>query len=67
MCNATLPFNSKKCGFDKGECDEHNKQYPDGCHVPDVNKLENGICDGGKFAVKECNYDEGKLQLRMRV
>lgn len=57
-CDANEVYNKLECKFDNGECAQHNKDFP-GCFVEDVDKLRNGVCDGGDYFTPECNYDGG--------
>ena len=32
---------------------------PFACNVTDVDKLKDGVCDGGEYNTKECSWDNG--------
>ncbi len=45
-----------QCGFDAIDCTV--ERYPD-CTVTVLDRLGDGICNGGEYNVEECGYDDG--------
>ena len=50
---------SKECGYDGGDCDEFNAQYPD-CTAKNTRKIGDGKCNNEyPYNTEECGYDGG--------
>jgi hypothetical protein len=55
-------YNTRRCGFDGGDCEEFNKKYPKGCYMTDPLKVGDGQCDGGAYNTKACDFDGGDCE-----
>ena len=54
-------YNTEECGWDGGDCIEHNslkQKYPD-CHVYHPSWIGNGHCHKGEYNTEECGWDGG--------
>jgi hypothetical protein len=58
ICDIGPYVDVEACNNDGGDCDEFLYYYPD-CHVPNANRVGNGICDGGIYFTQECEMDGG--------
>lgn len=56
LCDGGI-FNREKCGFDYGDCDEFNEEYPN-CKVKHPRRVGNGRCDKQSNII-ECKWDGG--------
>ena len=50
--------NPEECGFDDGDCEEFNQNYPN-CDVESPSLDGNGICNRGAYNTEECGWDGG--------
>ena len=59
-------YNTAECGYDGGDCDEFNEEYPE-CDVPDPWRVGDGNCDDDLNAperiydVEECGFDNDAI------
>ena len=51
-------YNTKKCGYDGGDCTNFNTRYPD-CTVEDPTFIGDGECDGESYNTAACRFDGG--------
>lgn len=56
-CNGGV-YNTEDCGWDGGDCVEHNANYPF-CNFTTVANIGNGLCDKENLNVQECGFDGG--------
>jgi hypothetical protein len=55
-------YNVEECGWDGGDCEEFNKDYPK-CNVTNPSwYIGNGDCDGGNYNVEVCGWDGGDCE-----
>eukprot|EP00979_Chaetoceros_neogracilis_P005577 scaffold1017_cov147-Chaetoceros_neogracile.AAC.1 len=51
-------YNTIECGFDGGDCEEFNAEYPN-CTVDYPYAVGNGDCNGRDYNTTECGFDGG--------
>lgn len=50
-------YNTYKCGWDDGDCFEHNSQYPL-CRVDNAFLIGDGTCNGGEINTIQCGWED---------
>ena len=50
--------NSEDCGWDGGDCEEFNANYPN-CTVLYPTWIGNNYCEGAEYNTEECGWDGG--------
>lgn len=56
-------YNTQKCGWDGGDCIEHNLKYRECSMVTEPFRLGDGTCDGGWYDTSFCKWDGGDCEI----
>lgn len=60
ICDNQSPYNTDECGFDGGDCNEFNEQYPDCEVILNTHLVGDGVCNNiFPFNSTNCKRDGG--------
>lgn len=58
--NCDSEYDNPECLHDGGDCDDKREQFDlENCEASEINRIHNGVCDGGLYIREECAFDGG--------